>query len=51
MEYVILLPNLFMDVWVGMVGGIPLQAGQALTLVDRGDHRHAFAQAAFATRS
>ena len=42
MDYVILLPNLFMEVWVGMVVGIPLQAGQPVTLVGRGDHKHAF---------
>lgn len=42
MEYVILLPNLFMEIWIGMVVGIPLQVGQPVTLVGRGDHKHAF---------
>jgi len=42
MAYTILLPGSFMEVWIGMVVGIPLQAGQAVTLVGRGDHKHSF---------
>ena len=42
MAYVILQPNFFMEVWVGMIVGIPLQAGQPITLVGKGDHCHAF---------
>lgn len=40
MAYTILLPDIFMEVWIGMVVGIPLQAGQPVTLVGRGDHKH-----------
>ena len=42
MAYTILLPGIFMEVWIGMVMGIPLQAGQPVTLVGRGDHKHSF---------
>lgn len=42
MTWTILLPNFFPEVWAGMVVGIPLQAGQPVTLVGQGDHRHSF---------
>lgn len=42
MDYTILQPGFFMEVWIGMVVGIPLQAGQPVTLVGQGDHRHSF---------
>ncbi len=42
MDYTILKPGIFMEVWIGAVVGIPLQAGQPVTLVGQGDHRHAF---------
>jgi NADH dehydrogenase len=42
MDYTILLPGYFMEVWIGMVVGIPLQAGQPVTLVGKGDHKHSF---------
>ena len=42
MDYVLLLPDFFMESWIGMVIGIPLQAGQPVTLVGEGDHRHSF---------
>jgi len=41
LTWTILQPNLFMDVWVvNMVVG-PVQRGTPVTLVGRGDHRHA----------
>ncbi len=40
--YTILSPDLFMEAWVGMVVGMPLQAGLPITLVGRGNRRHAF---------
>ena len=33
MPYTILGPDIFMEVWVGMLVGMPLQAGQPVTLV------------------
>lgn len=42
MTYTILHPGIFMEVWIGVVVGIPLQAGQPITLVGQGDHRHNF---------
>jgi uncharacterized protein YbjT (DUF2867 family) len=40
--YTNLKAGAFMEVWVAMVVGMPLQAGQPITLVGQGDHRHAF---------
>ena len=55
MSWTILLPNFFPEVWVGMVVGIPLQAGRPVTLVGQGNHRHSFISeadvAAFAVAS
>ena len=49
----ILAPNAFMDMWVGMVIGVPLQASQPVTLVGEGRRKHSFIAvrdvAAFAT--
>ena len=42
MLYTILQPGPFMDVWVGLVVGPPLQAGQPVTLVKPATHKHAF---------
>jgi len=42
MDFTILLPGYFMEVWIGMVVGIPLGAGQPVTLVGKGDHKHSF---------
>ncbi len=53
LAYTILAPNFFMEDWVGMVIGIPLQAGQPVTLVGEGKHLHSLISArdvaAFAT--
>ena len=40
MPYTILAPNFFMESWVGMVFGIPLQANQPVTLVGEGKRLH-----------
>ncbi|HUF50009.1 MAG TPA: SDR family oxidoreductase [Longimicrobiales bacterium] len=42
MAWTILQPNLFMEVWIGMLIGLPLQQGLPVTLVGAGDHRHTF---------
>lgn len=42
MTWTILLPSFFPEVWAGMVVGIPLPAGQPVTLVGQGDRRHSF---------
>jgi uncharacterized protein YbjT (DUF2867 family) len=51
--YTILAPNGFMEVWLPMVIGIPLQSGQPVTLVGEGNRKHTFVSsgdvAAFAT--
>lgn len=45
MNYTILAPHIFMEVWFGMVIGTALQSGEAVTLVGRGDKRHSFVSA------
>ena len=42
MNYTILAPHLFMEVWIGMVIGTALQGGNPVTLVGQGNHRHSF---------
>ncbi|MDJ0755038.1 MAG: SDR family oxidoreductase [Ardenticatenaceae bacterium] len=42
MVYTILKPGVFMEIWIGAVVGMPLQAAQPVTLVGQGDHKHAF---------
>ena len=42
LEYTILWPAIFMEVWIGMVVGMPLMAQQPITLIGAGDHRHNF---------
>jgi len=42
MDYTILAPGVFMEIWIGMVVGIPLGAGQPVTLVGQGDHKQTF---------
>jgi NADH dehydrogenase len=41
MDYTILQPNIFMEVWIGMMVAMPVQQGMPVTLIGRGDHRHA----------
>jgi NADH dehydrogenase len=40
MEYTILWPAVFMEIWIGMVVGMPLMAQQPVTLIGQGDHCH-----------
>lgn len=40
MPYTILIPNFFMESWIGMVIGIPLRSGQPITLVGEGMRLH-----------
>jgi len=40
MPYTILAPNFFMEIWVGMVVGIPLQRHKPVTLVGQGQRLH-----------
>ncbi len=40
MPFTILSPNFFMESWIGMVVGIPLQSGQPITLVGQGQRLH-----------
>jgi NADH dehydrogenase len=42
LPYTILSPNLFAEVWVGMVVGGPLRAGQPVTLVGEARRVHSF---------
>lgn len=43
--YTILAPNLFMESWIAMIVGMPLQAGQPITLVGEGRRKHTFISA------
>lgn len=42
MEYTILQPDVFGEIWLGMVIGGPLRAGQPVTLVADAQHKHSF---------
>jgi uncharacterized protein YbjT (DUF2867 family) len=42
LRWTILQPSIFPEVWAGMVIGIPLNAGQPITLVGKANHRHSF---------
>jgi uncharacterized protein YbjT (DUF2867 family) len=42
LNYTILKPNIFAEIWIGAVVGIPLKANQPVTLVEGGKKRHAF---------
>ena len=44
-SYTILAPDIFMDVWFGMVIGMPLQSGQPVTLVGAASRKHSFVAA------
>jgi uncharacterized protein YbjT (DUF2867 family) len=41
LTWTIVQPNVFMDVWVGMLVGLPVSEARPVVLVGRGDHRHA----------
>jgi NADH dehydrogenase len=42
MPFTILAPNLFAEVWIGVVVGAPLRADQPVTLVGEATRQHAF---------
>jgi len=42
MNYTIVQPTNLMETWIGLMVGIPLMTGQAVTLIGRGDHAHNF---------
>ncbi|HEV2131143.1 MAG TPA: NmrA family NAD(P)-binding protein [Longimicrobiaceae bacterium] len=42
MTYTILSPNIFMEIWIGMIVGMPLQQNQPVTIVGEGNRRHTF---------
>ena len=42
MNYTILKPGMFMEVWIGAVVGIPVRSGLPITLVGYGNRRHVF---------
>ena len=41
-DYTILSPNVFMEVWFGMIIGMPLRAGQPVTIIGEGERKHSF---------
>ena len=41
-DYTILSPNIFMEIWFGMIIGMPLQSGQPVTVIGEGNRRHSF---------
>jgi NADH dehydrogenase len=40
--HMILEPNIFMEVWIGAIVGMPVQRGMPVTLVGSGQRRHSF---------
>jgi uncharacterized protein YbjT (DUF2867 family) len=42
MSYTILAPDVVMEVWIGLIVGTPLRAGQPVTLVREGRRVHSF---------
>jgi NADH dehydrogenase len=42
LNYTILEPNIFMEIWTGIVVGMPVANGQAVTLVGEGLRKHSF---------
>jgi uncharacterized protein YbjT (DUF2867 family) len=42
LPYTILAPGVFMEIWIPMVVGMPIQAGMPVSLVDKGAQRHNF---------
>jgi uncharacterized protein YbjT (DUF2867 family) len=42
LPYTILAPGTFMEIWIPMVVGMPLQAGMPVSLVGKGDKRHSY---------
>jgi NADH dehydrogenase len=42
LEYTILWPTFFMEIWIGMLVGAPLMTDQPITLIGKGNRRHNF---------
>jgi uncharacterized protein YbjT (DUF2867 family) len=42
LDYTILSPNIFMEIWIGMIVGMPLQTGQPVSIVGDGNRSHTF---------
>ena len=42
MDYTILSPNVFMEIWFGMVIGMPIQSGAPVTIIGEGTRKHSF---------
>lgn len=42
LEYTILKPGVFMEIWIGIIVGIPLQARESVTLVGSGTRKQVF---------
>jgi len=48
--YTIVAPNAFMEVWIGMVVGVPAVSGQPVTIVGQGQRKHSFISAVDVTK-
>lgn len=42
MTHVVLRPNIFMDVWIPMIVGMPIASGQPVRIVGSGTRKHSF---------
>lgn len=42
MEYTIFQPAIYMQIWIGMIVGLPLAMGLPITLIGEGSHHHNF---------
>lgn len=42
MTFTILQPSIFMEIWIGLMVGLPLMTNQTITLIGQGDHAHNF---------
>ena len=42
MTYTILQPSVFMEIWIGLMVGLPLMTSQTITMIGQGDHAHNF---------
>jgi uncharacterized protein YbjT (DUF2867 family) len=40
--FTILVPNIFMEIWIGMIVGMPLQHGQPVRIIGEGRRKHTF---------
>lgn len=42
MTYTIVQPSVFMEIWIGLLVGVPLMTQQTITLIGQGEHAHNF---------